>query len=155
MNKIANAISKAEVQTFVKGEEVRNSTWYLLNIEPNQNQNATEFWKKLVTKLVYENEALIFGINNHLYVADSFEQVKFSFRENIYRNIVLKDFSVKTIFNESSVIHLTLNNRNIKSVIDGFYKMYGNLITQGIANYKKMNNRKFSLTSEGQVKQDK
>ncbi|WP_103034988.1 phage portal protein [Listeria newyorkensis] len=155
VNKIANALAKAEIQTFVEGEERREEDWYLFNIEPNPNQNATEFWKKAVYKLVYENEVLIFSVGNAMYVADSFYQKKFAFRENIYSNIVLKDYAVSAVFPESKVMHLTLNIESAKSIIDGFYRLYGDLISEGVSNYKKLNSRKFLYKTKGQLAQTK
>lgn len=155
VNKIANALAKADIQTFVSGEETRGEDWYLFNIEPNPNQNATEFWKKAVYKLVYENEVLIFSMGNAMYVADSFSQHKFAFRENVYSNIVLKDYAVSASFPESKVMHLTLNTEKTKTVIDGFYRLYGDLISEGVSNYKKLNSRKFLYKTKGQLAQTK
>ncbi|EDO0820904.1 phage portal protein, partial [Listeria monocytogenes] len=120
-NKIANTLSCAEVLTYEKGEEVRKKNWYMFNVEANQNQNATEFWKKAIYKLVYDNEALIFMQDEYIYVADSFTKNDKSLYENTYTEVTLKDLTLKKEFKESEVLHLTLNNESIKSIIDGFY----------------------------------
>ncbi|ECZ8751579.1 phage portal protein, partial [Listeria monocytogenes] len=88
-NKIANTLSCAEILTYEKGEEVRKKNWYLFNIEANQNQNATEFWKKAIYKLVYDNEALIFMQGENIYVADSFTKNDKALYENTYINVTL------------------------------------------------------------------
>ncbi|MBC2370538.1 phage portal protein [Listeria booriae] len=149
VNKIANALCKAEIQTFVEGKEERDLNWYLFNIEASPNQNATEFWKKIVFKLVYENEALVFQVGDALYVADSFSQVKYAFKENQYTDVVLKEFSMSKTFNESEVIHLVLNNESVKNIIDAFYVTYEDLLNTGIAKYKKLNARKLIVKIKG------
>ncbi|EAE8576821.1 phage portal protein [Listeria monocytogenes] len=141
-NKIANTLSCAEVLTYEKGEEVRKKNWYMFNVEANQNQNATEFWKKAIYKLVYDNEALIFMQDEYIYVADSFTKNDKSLYENTYTEVTLKDLTLKKEFKESEVLHLTLNNESIKSIIDGFYLLYGDLLTAAVNKYKKINSRK-------------
>ncbi|HAA5817646.1 TPA_asm: phage portal protein [Listeria monocytogenes] len=141
-NKIANTLSCAEVLTYEKGEEVRKKNWYLFNIEANQNQNATEFWKKAIYKLVYDNEALIFMQGENIYVADSFTKNDKALYENTYINVTLKNFTFTKEFKESEILHLTLNNESIKSIIDGFYLLYGDLISAAVNKYKKLNSRK-------------
>ncbi|EEO9225689.1 phage portal protein [Listeria monocytogenes] len=141
-NKIANTLSCAEVLTYEKGEEVRKKNWYMFNVEANQNQNATEFWKKAIYKLVYDNEALIFMQDEYIYVADSFTKNDKSLYENTYTEVTLKDLTLKKEFKESEVLHLTLNNESIKSIIDGFYLLYGDLLTAAVNKYKKLNSRK-------------
>ncbi|HGG9186243.1 TPA: phage portal protein [Listeria monocytogenes] len=141
-NKIANTLSCAEILTYEKGEEVRKKNWYLFNIEANQNQNATEFWKKAIYKLVYDNEALIFMQGENIYVADSFTKNDKALYENTYINVTLKNFTFTKEFKESEILHLTLNNESIKSIIDGFYLLYGDLISDAVNKYKKLNSRK-------------
>ncbi|MEC2303263.1 phage portal protein, partial [Bacillus cereus] len=53
---IANALTRSEFQTFEKGKEKRGENHYLLNVQPNQNQNASEFMHSLVNHLIMENE---------------------------------------------------------------------------------------------------
>ncbi|HDU6891382.1 TPA: phage portal protein [Listeria monocytogenes] len=141
-NKIANTLSCAEVLTYEKGEEVRKKNWYMFNVEANQNQNATEFWKKAIYKLVYDNEALIFMQGENIYVADSFTKNDKALYENTYINVTLKNFTFTKEFKESEILHLTLNNESIKSIIDGFYLLYGDLISAAVNKYKKLNSRK-------------
>ncbi|HFQ6441017.1 TPA: phage portal protein [Listeria monocytogenes] len=144
-NKIANTLSCAEILTYEKGEEVRKKNWYLFNIEANQNQNATEFWKKAIYKLVYDNEALIFMQGENIYVADSFTKNDKALYENTYINVTLKNFTFTKEFKESEILHLTLNNESIKSIIDGFYLLYGDLISAAVNKYKKLNSRKITV----------
>ncbi|EAD8843256.1 phage portal protein [Listeria monocytogenes] len=148
-NKIANTLSCAEVLTYEKGEEVRKKNWYMFNVEANQNQNATEFWKKAIYKLVYDNEALIFMQDEYIYVADSFTKNDKSLYENTYTEVTLKDLTLNKEFKESEVLHLTLNNESIKSIIDGFYLLYGDLISAAVNKYKKTNSRKIIVKLKG------
>ena len=51
---IANAISKCEIKVFEKGKEVKNKTYYELNIQPNKNESSSQMWHKAIEKMVYK-----------------------------------------------------------------------------------------------------
>ena len=53
INMIASLISKCEFRTFIKGIPEKKGEYYLWNYEPNQNQNAGDFWQQFVTNLLY------------------------------------------------------------------------------------------------------
>jgi HK97 family phage portal protein len=144
INLIANAVSRSEFQTYEKGKEVRKDNYYLFNVEPNPNKSASKFWRDVVSKLVKENEALIIQQNGYFYVADSYNVKKFAFKEYIYADVVIDNYSLKNVYAESEVIHLELHNEKIKNVIDGLNMDYSTLIESSQKNYKKNNSRKFN-----------
>ena len=140
---LANSIVLSEFQTFEKGIEVQKSNHYMLNIEPNKNQNAVEFWKQAIAKLIYENECLIVQVEEELFVADSFAQKEYVHYEDVYENVVVRGLPFNnTKLKESDVIYLKLNDENIKKLIDGLYSDYGKLLSNSIAGYKRANGRK-------------
>lgn len=69
---IASAASLCEWRTYQAGERKKGEDWYSFNVEPNQNQNAAEFKRLLVARLLRFNEALVFERGGALYLADSF-----------------------------------------------------------------------------------
>lgn len=142
VNLIANAVSRSEFKTYEKGQEVRKDNYYLFNVEPNQNKSASKFWRDVIHKLVYGNDCLVIQQNGRFYIADSYELVEFALKENIYKNIVVANYQLKTICSESQVFHFELHNEKIKTVIDGLYQSYAKLITAGQAHYKKNNARR-------------
>lgn len=145
VNLIANAVSRGEFLTYEKGEEVRKNNYYLFNVEPNLNKSASKFWRDVVHKLVYKNKCLVIQRDKQFYAADSFTVKEFAFKENVYSNIVIKDYALKDSFVESQVFHFELHNEEIKSVIDGLYQSYSKLIAASQARYKK------SVTKRGKL----
>lgn len=139
VNLIANTITKAEFLTFEKGEKTRESLYYLLNVEPNQNKSANKFWRDVVTKLVYENECLVIQQpkNKMLYVAESFDVDRFAFKENVYKNIVVEGYELRESYYESQVLHFELHDDNIRTTIDGLYASYSKLITSSQKSYRR------------------
>ena len=75
VNLIAKAIANCEIKTYEKGSSVKKDYYYLFNVEPNINENSTEFWQKAIYKLYAHNEALLVplvrGGRLNLVVADS------------------------------------------------------------------------------------
>ncbi|MBC6973054.1 phage portal protein [Bacillus sp. Xin] len=145
---IANALTRCEFQTFEKGKEKRGENHYLLNVQPNQNQNASEFMHSLVNHLIMNNECVVIMQNKQLYIADSFDVNEFALKENIYRNITIGDFTFEKAFNESEVFHFKLNDRNIMHVIDGMYASFGKLISSSIDYYKRKNNKRLLIKGD-------
>lgn len=145
---IANTLVRCEFLTFDKGKEHRGENYYLLNVSPNQNQNASEFLHSLVNHLIMNNECLVIMQNNSLYVADDYNPVKFAMFENRYENVKVGDFTFNKPFFESEVIHLKLNDSNITSIIDGLYSSYGKLITSAMNIYKRSNAKRVVLKGD-------
>ncbi len=139
---IAKTISRAEFQTFEKGKEVKKRNYYLFNIEANKNKPASLFWREVVDKLLREGEALILLQDNQMYLADSFSKEEFVFKENIYSDIIIGDYSLNDIWYESKVIYLKDDNSAIQSAINGIYNEYIKLISASIKGYQNSKARK-------------
>ncbi|WMJ82426.1 phage portal protein [Clostridium sp. MB40-C1] len=152
---IANTISRAESLTYEKGKEVRKESYYLFNVKPNQNLSGSEFWKKAIYKLFLDNELLIVQVDNKLYIADSFNAKKFALKDNIYSDVIVDDYPLKDVFKESDVFHLTLNNSNVKNIIDGLYAGYAKLIKAGQISYIKNKTRRGTLNIDSSYSQTK
>ena len=137
---IANTLVRCEFQTFEKGVEVRKDNYYLFNVQPNQNQNSSEFIHSLVSHLVYNNECLVIMHNDQLYIADDFTRIEYALRENYYTDVTINNFTFsQRTFKESEVFYFKLSDKNIMSVIDSVYGSWGKLITSSIGIYKRSN----------------
>ena len=66
VNKIANALSKCEFRTYYGGKEIKKAEYYLWNVEPNRNQNASAFLTKLIGKLYLNKSYYVKGGFCHL-----------------------------------------------------------------------------------------
>ncbi|PGW56040.1 phage portal protein [Bacillus thuringiensis] len=145
---IANALTMCEIQTFDKGKEIRGENYYLLNVQPNQNQNASEFMHSLVHHLIDDNECLVIMSNDQLYIADEFTVEHSTFKESVYKNIVIGDLNLRREYTESEVLYFKLNDNNIMQVIDGMYESLGKLLVSTINFYKRKNSKRFLLKGD-------
>lgn len=138
---IANAIGRCEFRTFVDGKETKGKEYYLWNIEPNTNQNSTAFLHKLIAKLCSENEALILTVGSRagmemLAVADTWERpMEYPVKKQEYRGVTVGEVSYSKTFAENEVMHLRMNDRNIKPVIDGMYAAYWRMAEAAMKDY--------------------
>jgi len=141
-NLIAKTLARAEFRTFLKGEEVREDMYYLLNIEPNPNQNASDFWRDAVYRAVTKNEALIIMADDYLYLADSWNVVPGTFIENLYTEIQIGELRDPLTRRESQVLHLRMHNDKAAQVIDGLYNSYAKLITAAQKRYRRNSSKR-------------
>ena len=142
---IASAMSEVEIKTFENHEEVKGEKYYILNVEPNVNENASKLWHKAIRKMYREGKALIVNLKGKLYVADSYSVEEYPIRGNIYKNVRIGNLSLDKTFNSSEVILLELNNAEVKSLIDGLFQDYDELLKTAKKSYKKNAQNKYVL----------
>lgn len=145
---IAKALSRCEIKTYSKGKPVRGDDYYLLNVEPNTNQNATEFWYQAYSKYLNESECLIVMQDKQLYLADTFVVTEYALKPNIYKQVTVKDFTFKKEFSEHEVIHLKLTDENILRTINALYESYGKLLGSAINYYRRKNNKRWFIKGD-------
>lgn len=150
---ITNALVLAEFETYEEGKFVKKNNYYLFNIEPNKNQNATEFWMEVISKLIYKNECLIVQIEDELFVADTFYHTEYLYYEDTYKDLIIRGFPLNRTLKESDVIYLKLNNKNIKEVVDSLYKDYSSVLGVSISAVKKAFGEKGILKLESMIPQ--
>ena len=147
MNKIANALTQCTFETYDQREKLKGDIWYTFNIEPNKNQNASDFWNVVVFNMVTNPQGCLIVLNNNgdFLVADSYTLEEFPNSENIYSEVTVSDYTFTKKFKESEVLRLKLNNSSVKSYIEDVYSSYGKLITTSIKNYNRNNSKKLFL----------
>lgn len=142
VNMIANSLGRCEVKTYRAGKLERGREYYMWNVEPNANQNATAFFHKLVARLCQDNEALIISTgsyNGHdtIAVADDWEEPEDKGnQENRYRGVTLGNKSYDKTFRERDIMHLKLNHMDIKPVIDAMFASYVRLVQAAMKSYE-------------------
>ncbi len=141
-NLIAKTMARAEFRTFLKGQEVWEDMYYLLNVEPNPNQSASDFWRDAVYRTVTRNEALIIMADNYLYLADSWNVVPGVFVENLYTEIRLGELRESLKRRESEVLHLRMHNERVQQVIEGLYNSYSKLIAAAQKRYRRNSSKR-------------
>lgn len=142
---IADTISKCEIKRYVNGELVKDRLYYLLNISPNINENASQLKTKLIFKLFNNGEALMFENDGYLYVADSFSVDYKPIKGDKFTNISL-DNETKTFTKKASdVFYFKLDDGKLKTLINSMLEDYSEILKYSIDSYKSSNDDKYKL----------
>jgi HK97 family phage portal protein len=146
---ISNTLSKCEIKTYENGKEEQGEFYYLLNVEPNPNQNASQFINQIVENYFYNNESLVVLHKDKLYCADSFtlddsEPLK-GYR---YRNITFGTQQFKREGRAHEVFHFKLDNKDATKQIAMLNAKYSEVFALALRSYKETNGRKYKLLLE-------
>jgi len=131
INFIGRTISQSDFRFMVNGKRQLNDWHYLLNVRPNTDQSAADFWQKFVYELIYENEVLVILTDtNDLLIADSFTRDEYAVYPDVFRDVTVKDYTFQRTFKMDEVIYLTYNNEKLTSFMDGMFDDYANLFSR-------------------------
>lgn len=135
VNKIAAAMGRCEVKVFRDRNEVKNSEYYIWNVEPNKNQSSTVFWHRLVAKCCKEGEALIVDepYGDGVVVADDWDLDE-ERPINIYRDIRIGNRTIGSL-PERDVLHIRLQDRNMQPIIAGLNQSFLKLLAAAMNSY--------------------
>lgn len=155
VNLTANAISKCEVKTYLKGGETKGAEYYLWNLSPNQNQNSSAFWHKLIQRMYEDRAALVVENAGKLYVADTWTRKEYALYDDEFSQVAVGGFTFRRTFAASEVLFFELAAQDAKLVVDGLYESYAKLIACGMKGYQKSRGEKGTLELDANAAGDK
>ena len=128
---IARIFAKSEFK-YQENGKVKSSDWdYLLNVRPNKNESASDFWQKVVYRLITKNEVLIFlTTDDQLLVADSYTRTKYGVYDDVFESVTCRGFTFEKRFRMSEVIFLQYNNNRLQDYISDLFADYEKLHTR-------------------------
>ena len=124
LNRIADVIAKCGFQVISAedGEAVRDIE-YTLNVKPNINQNATDFWKQAVRRMIADDEGCVI-INmgpKGIFIADDWDTNDEVIKEKRYTNVVVTvdddTLKLNKTFKASDVVHLRYTNPKLMQLL--------------------------------------
>lgn len=131
INFIARTISQADFRFFKDKKRQINDWHYLLNVRPNTDQNASDFWQNFIYQLIYENEVLVVLTDtDDLLIADDFVREEYAVYPDTFKNVVVKGYQFERTFRMDEVIYLTYNNERLTKYMDGMFEDYANLFSR-------------------------
>lgn len=133
INFIGRTISQSDFRIMKNGKRQYNDWHYLLNVRPNTDQSAADFWQKFIHKLIYENEALVILTDtNDLLIADDFTRDEFAVYPDIFSDVTVKDYTFHRSFRMDEVIYITYNNEKLTEFMDGMFSDFADLFSRMI-----------------------
>lgn len=132
INFVSRTVSTTEFKYIVNNKtskEAAHQNWmYKLNVKPNENQNASDFWQKLVYKLIYDNEVLVIKTDsNDLLVADTFNRTPYALYPDSFSEVTIENYVYARSFSRNEVWYMQYNNEDLENFIAGLYGDYGEL----------------------------
>lgn len=149
---IAKAIAKSDILIQTQSEHKRKYE-YRLNVQPNDNENGTYFWTKVVKKLLREGEVVIVRIGDKYYRVQSFQESDNVMTGRLYSNITIeaaeKQYSLLKTFLSGDVIHLRYDNSKIRVLLNSVLSQYETTVNSVNAMMQIANTPKFKLKVPG------
>lgn len=146
---IAKAVAKSEFVVQRKDGRKKDHIYWILNIRPNPNETATDFWIHVVRKLLIETECVICFIGEHLYIVDSFTSDDRVMSPKTYKNIVLtangNSTRIDRVFTANEIIHLKAGNEKIRRYLEKVLTLYDSIVDAMAAAKKISSTPKFTL----------
>lgn len=155
VNMIAHAIAKSEFVVEREDGRVKDHVYWILNVRPNSNETATDFWIEVIKKALIEQECAVCYLGQKLYMIDSFSVDDTVMMPQTYRDVVIssngKSFKIGRTFTSDEIIHLKLKNEKIKNYLEQILTLYNDTVSVMCAAQKIHNTPKFSLNVETSV----
>lgn len=136
---LARTISQTEFRVRHGDEYVKDELYYKLNIRPNQNQTPSTFWQQFISKLIYDNEVLVVIVDDNLLIADDFQRNEYAIYEDVFFNVIVKDYELRDKFKQSEVLHLKFGNEKLSGLLDSLFYDYGDLFGHILNGQKRKN----------------
>ena len=113
-NRIADVIAKSGFR--VISESDTTEAEYLLNVRPNANQTATDFWKQAVYDMLTRDEGVLIvrSGKDGIFISDTFQTDGKVLKERKYTNVTIKvdedTLALTKTFKATDVVHLRYSN---------------------------------------------
>ncbi|MEJ4257328.1 phage portal protein [Enterococcus faecium] len=123
---VARTMSTLEVK--FKNKDGTSDWDYILNVRPNSDMSAATFWQKFFYRLLDDNEVLvIFTDDNQLLIADDFSRTEYAVYDDVFTNVMVKNFVFERSWAMSDVIYMEYNNEELERFTRGLFEDYAEL----------------------------
>ncbi|WDQ20874.1 phage portal protein [Lactiplantibacillus plantarum] len=128
INYVGRAVSQSEFRVMNKGLPAKDAMYYKLNVRPNNDESASDFWQHFVYQLIYYNEVLVIQDDTgDLLIADDFSRNEYAVYEDTFSFVRVKDYTFKRTFAMSDVLYLKYSNDQLEHYLNGLWGDYGEL----------------------------
>lgn len=146
---IAHAIAKSEFVVQRKEGRVKDHVYWILNVRPNPNETATDFWIDVIRRLLIEEECVICNMGKQLYIVDAYTTDRAVMMPQIYRNISITSngeiLKLNKNFRSDDIIHLRAQNKKIRKYLEKVLKLYDAVVSAAATAKKISGTPKFTL----------
>lgn len=152
---IANAIAKSEFVVQRGGKRVKDDVYWRLNIQPNDNETATDFWRTAVRKLLITQESLVCTLNGKFYIVDSYTIGDMVLGPNIYTNITIscneKTYRLNKQFMADEILHFRTRGEAKRNYLEKVMKLYDSVLNAYLQMQKLSSVPKFRMSADTNI----
>ncbi|MGG3234629.1 phage portal protein [Priestia flexa] len=131
INFIARTVAQSDFRIMQNKNRIRDNWDYLLNVRPNTDSSASDFWQDAIYKLIHEQEVLIIlNDSDDLLIADSFIREERAVYPDTFKNVTVKEFTFMRSFSMEEVIYLTYNNEKLSRFMNGMFEDFTQLFSR-------------------------
>ncbi len=142
---VSETIARCPIKRYVKGKPVKDKMYYLWNVSANVNESASVFKIRMINKLLYEGEVLVFEHNGNLYIADGFNVEKLPIEGDVFVDISVNDDTRTFIRRREDVVYLNIDDGKLKALVSGMLDDYAEILNYAFEVYKSSNSEKYKL----------
>lgn len=149
-NFIARSISQTDFRYMKDKKRLKNDWHKMLNVRPNKDESASDFWQSVTNKLIRDNEVLIIPYENQFLIAESFYRKEYALYPDTFENVTVKNFTfTEKVWNMDDIIYLTYNNERLNKFIDKLNEDYADLFKSFVSASKRAYQVRGSFSFEG------
>lgn len=131
-----------------------DDVYYTLNLKPNKNENGASFWKRTISWLLRNGEALVVVINKELYLASDWEANDSILHDKRYSKVSICDssgeeLSLNLSFDNNDSIYFNLGDHKSVELLESFYFEYDKMISASFNKYLVSNSMKLLMNYPG------
>lgn len=131
INFMARTVAQSEFRIMQNKKRIHDNWDYLLNVRPNTDSSASDFWQDAIYKLIHEREVLIVkSDSDDLLIADSFTREKRAVYPDTFKNVTVKEFTFGRTFSMEEVVYLTYNNEKLSRFMNGLFEDFTQLFSR-------------------------
>lgn len=130
---IATLMTKVQWRTIINGSVTTGENWYKLNVKPNINQSAPEFWKAFFLRLLLQQEVLAVEQNDQWFVAEDFDRTEFALYPDVFKDVTLgqeNPIQLQMPFYGNDVLYLRYANSDVNAAIRRVLALYNDIVNQ-------------------------
>lgn len=126
---IANAIAKSEIVIQTKTGRRKDKEYYRLNVRPNDNETGTDFWRRVVTKMLTEEKCRIVRTEvGKYYIVSSCTESTNVFQPKQYSSVIVEcdgnSVPLNKTFSADQMIVLKYENDKIRNYLNNVVQLY-------------------------------
>lgn len=131
---VARSVALSTFRHTIDNKRQRGEIDYKLNVRPNNDQSAFEFWYDAIYRTIEKGECLIiFDDQGDMLIADTFERTEYAIFPDTFKGVTVKGYEFQRVFNMEEVIYFKYGNQRLSRFLDGMFKDYTDLFNRMIS----------------------